>query len=147
MNQNEFLNTMRSALAGKVPATIIEDNIRYYEDYIATQMRQGKTESEVLEGLGDPRLLAKTTIEANKHAENGSVYDDSNMTYDGQEEGKQKEPWLLRFFKAPKWFQRILVFTVLFLLLCIIGTIVGYLLPYVLIGLLVVYVIRLFGKR
>ena len=74
MSQNEFLSTMRSALSGKVPANIIEENIRYYEDYIGTQMRQGKTEAEVLDALGDPRLLARTIIEANKHAEGTDTY-------------------------------------------------------------------------
>ena len=32
MSQNEFLSTMRSALSGKVPANIIEENIRYYDE-------------------------------------------------------------------------------------------------------------------
>ena len=146
MNQNEFLSTMRGALAGKVPANIIEDNIRYYEDYIAAQMRQGKTEAEVLESLGDPRLLAKTTIEANKHAESGSAYDDSNMTYDSEENGKQKESWIFRFFRAPKWLQTVLVFTVVFLLIWVIGTILGAMLPFILIGLLVVFFVRLFRQ-
>ena len=41
------------------------DNVNYYEDYINTEIRKGRTEEEVLESLGDPRLIARTIIQTN----------------------------------------------------------------------------------
>ena len=74
MNRYEFISTLRTALTGKVPGTTVEDNIQYYEEYIEIQLRQGKDEAAVLEALGDPRLLARTIIEANKYAEGTDTY-------------------------------------------------------------------------
>ena len=68
MRQEEFLNIFREALVGKVPDSIIRDNENYYRNYINSQMNSGKTEQEVLDQLGDPRLLAKTIEESNKFA-------------------------------------------------------------------------------
>lgn len=62
MTKQEFIEKLRSALTGKVSADVITDNIRYYEDYINTEIRKGKSEEEVLAALGDPRLIARTII-------------------------------------------------------------------------------------
>ena len=43
---------------GKVAA-----HVRYYEDYIRHEMNRGRSEQEVLEELGDPRLIARTILE------------------------------------------------------------------------------------
>lgn len=66
MGQEEFLSIFSQALAGQVAESRIQENINYYRQYINNQIRQGKTESEVLESLGNPRLLAKTIIERDK---------------------------------------------------------------------------------
>ena len=147
MSQNEFLSTMRSALTGKVPANVIEENIRYYEDYIATQMRQGKTEAEVMNALGDPRLLAKTIIEANKHAEGAATYSDAGTEtyeYDEQASGKKKVHWLFRFLQAPMWLQILLFSLVAFAVIVLVGTVVGALLPFIIIFFLLTFLIGLF---
>lgn len=68
MNCTEFLRQFREALDGKVSEHIIQDNVNYYSSYIKGQIGNGKSESEVLSTLGDPRLLAKTIEESNKFA-------------------------------------------------------------------------------
>ena len=37
--------------------------LEYYSSYIDDEVRKGKTEEEVLEALGDPRLIAKTIVQ------------------------------------------------------------------------------------
>ena len=64
MTKIEFLDTLRKALNGQVPPEIISENLTYYESYISDEMRRGRTETEVLEELGDPRLIARTIIDA-----------------------------------------------------------------------------------
>ena len=66
MDRNEFVSTLRAVLSGEVPAAAVEDNVRYYDSYISQEIAGGKSEREVLESLGDPRLIAKTIIDTNK---------------------------------------------------------------------------------
>ena len=63
MNKEAFIDTLRRALYGKVSDYELTDHVRYYEDYIRQEMNQGRSEQEVLEELGDPRLIARTILE------------------------------------------------------------------------------------
>ena len=61
MTKNEFLSILRDSLAGNGPSDVINENIGYYKDYIENN---DKTESQVLEELGDPRLIARTITDS-----------------------------------------------------------------------------------
>lgn len=63
MDRNEFVSTLRAALTGAVSPAIVEDNVRYYQNYISQEIASGKSEKEILDGLGDPRLIARTIID------------------------------------------------------------------------------------
>ena len=52
MNRDEFLRTLREALAGEVAPNIIEENVRYYDAYITDEVRKGRREEDVIEELG-----------------------------------------------------------------------------------------------
>ena len=62
MTKQEFLEKLRLALNGKVAGNVVTENLQYYEDYINTEIRKGRSEEEVLASLGDPRLIARTII-------------------------------------------------------------------------------------
>ncbi|NLL00667.1 MAG: DUF1700 domain-containing protein [Clostridiales bacterium] len=72
MSKNEFLNLLRQSLEGEVDNSIIEQSIRFYNEYISSQ--SDKSEEEVIKEIGDPRLIAKTIIET----ENASNRDNFN---------------------------------------------------------------------
>lgn len=63
MNKEAFIDTLRRALYGKVSDYELTDHVRYYEDYIRQEMNRGRSEQEILEELGDPRLIARTILE------------------------------------------------------------------------------------
>ena len=65
MNKQEFIDRLRAALNGRVSPNLVIENVNYYEDYINAEIRKGRTEEEVLNTLGDPRLIARTIIETN----------------------------------------------------------------------------------
>lgn len=65
MNKQEFIDRLRMALNGRVSPGLVMDNVNYYEDYINTEIWKGRTEEEVLDSLGDPRLIARTIIQTN----------------------------------------------------------------------------------
>lgn len=72
MSKREFLEELRAALASRVSAQEVTEHVQYYEEYINTQVRMGKTESEVVAGLGEPRLLARNIAESKKYASGGN---------------------------------------------------------------------------
>lgn len=85
MDKQEFLNILRISLNGEVNPVIIEQNIKYYDQYIAQHSQEG--ENEIMEMLGDPRLIAKTIIEA----ERVSNEDNQNLNY--QDERSYNDQW------------------------------------------------------
>ena len=52
MTKREFLEKLRQALNGRMSSGTVADNLQYYEDYINTEIRKGRTEEEVLFELG-----------------------------------------------------------------------------------------------
>ena len=63
MTKFEFSEKLRKALSGRVSHVVVNENVSYYERYIDTEIKKGRSEKEVLEELGDPRLIAKTIID------------------------------------------------------------------------------------
>lgn len=64
VTRDEFLRKLRGELSQNVSDEVIQNQLQYYNDYINEQIRLGNAEEAVVEGLGDPRLLAKTIIDA-----------------------------------------------------------------------------------
>jgi len=64
MSRQDFIDALKRALYGKTDDFTLADHIQYYESYIAQEVATGKSEQEVLNELGDPRLIARTLLEA-----------------------------------------------------------------------------------
>lgn len=77
MSRREFLEVLRGQLSGQMTQGRAAAHVRYYEDYIQSQVRNGRSESDVLAELGDPRLIAKTLIDTDDSA---AVYDESGYS-------------------------------------------------------------------
>lgn len=91
MTKQEFIDRLRAALNGNVSPAQVTENVKYYEEYINTQIRMGKSEAEVLEGLGDPRLIAKSIGAANVGEDGlgagGSYSTDNGYGSDASQQG------------------------------------------------------------
>ena len=66
MTKEEFIKVLRESLYTEITSIEIENNVRYYNEYIDNQIRSGKTIDQVMAELGDPRLIARTIIETSK---------------------------------------------------------------------------------
>ena len=81
MNKKEFMDILRQSLIGEVNDSVIEQSINFYNEYISSQ--SDKSEEEVIDEIGNPRLIAKTIIESEKasygETENREKY--SNRSY------------------------------------------------------------------
>lgn len=61
MSRAEFLDILRESLEGEIPQAELEENLRYYKEYFE---RDARSDEELCEELGDPRLIAKSVTEA-----------------------------------------------------------------------------------
>lgn len=73
MDRQQFIDTLERTLrGGGTPEHIIADNVRYYNGYFADESAKGRSEAEIAEELGDPRLLAKTILEVQEPGGTGA---------------------------------------------------------------------------
>lgn len=96
--KEQFMNELKTALSGQVSTVKYNETVRYYEEYITSQMQAGKTEEEVINSLGSGRLIAKTVIdtaqasgEAEDFYTNQTVYDEEGRN--GDETGNHVSFW------------------------------------------------------
>ena len=59
MGKQEFINTLRQALAGLAPDTVAR-TLAWYEQRFIDGLAAGRTEQEISEDFGDPRKIAQT---------------------------------------------------------------------------------------
>ena len=149
MTKNEFLDKLKMALTGKVSAALVEENMTYYGEYIDSQIRTGKSEKEVMDLLGDPRLIAKTIVQTNdvettQDAEyhEKTVYDDNvcGCDDDGYGDGRNQ----LKVRQIPGWLWTIISIIIILCVISFIFSVVSFLLPFVLPVLVVLFFIKLF---
>ena len=143
MNKQEFLEKLRQALTGRVASSVVAENIKYYEDYINVEVRKGRSEEEVLNQLGDPRLIARTIVETSEgsrsaEGERGSL--DSHHTHSA---GGNADP-LGRGIRIPGWMVLILLLVIVMVVLSFVFSVVTALLPILLPILGVVFLVKLF---
>jgi hypothetical protein len=64
MNKEEFFNELGECLEGQVSEKEYRDSVSYYREYFSEQEALGKSEQEILDQLGSPRLIAHSIIDA-----------------------------------------------------------------------------------
>ena len=151
MSKQEFIDNLRRNLSTVNDYHFVNDTIAYYENYIETEIRMGKTEEQVMQKLGDPRLIAKS-IKATHAPENA----DEQSTYrDFEEEAYSTKRGALdtllrlngRLIKMPSWLVKTIVIVVVLLVLFVLFTVLGWLSPFIFMGLIAYFVYRtFFGK-
>ncbi|HKL79569.1 MAG TPA: hypothetical protein VJ888_03935 [Mobilitalea sp.] len=148
MSKKEFLDILKQTLDGEVDHNTIEQNIKYYSDYIGSgsELEQEKS----LNTLGDPRLIAKTIIESEKIAKekgkytSGQGYSRSKSTASGTQEeqrgSSQGNPFGKRSFftTGVRWYHKAILIALLVLFILVLFTI-----GRILIGLIYVFAIPL----
>lgn len=142
MTKQEFLEQLRRTLASRVGSVVVNENIAYYEEYIVTQVRAGKREEEVIEELGDPRLLARSIADASKRA---------GASEENREAFEEEQSPMQRIYKLPGW----LIFTIVLLLVILVlsavfsvlGVIIRALFPILFPIAIVVFFLRFLQRK
>jgi len=131
MTRQEFLEGLRTALQGEVSAAVLQENLRYYDDYIAAEVGNGRAESEVIDEIGDPRLIARTIMDTSSG--DGTVfgtYEDNDSDYRQERSGQSQRSSgsNIRYYDFSKWYVKLAAIAILVLLVIMILAIIGGLL-------------------
>lgn len=136
MGKQEFLDKLRLSLNGRVTAETLADTMRYYEEYLNTEVRKGRSEEEVLASLGDPRLIARTIVET-KGAETAEA------SREQEREGEVEK----RYLNLPGWVWLVLFLVIAVVILSVVLKILTIMMPVILIILAVSFVVKFFRDR
>ena len=142
MSKQEFINILRASLSGQVSAAVVSENVTYYEDYINSQIRMGRTEQEVLQSLGNPRLIARTIIDASVSGTQGTDNRRGNKEPNNQPEKERRR--LGKAFKLPIWLVLILLLAIIFFIFSLVMKVIFLFAPFLMVMLLVVFLVKLF---
>lgn len=129
MDRTEFMDRLQRSLAGGVNSSQVAENVRYYQDYIDMEIRKGRSEAEVLSTLGDPRLLAKSIIEANKRA---GYVEGTNQNFDEETQTDAGSGQGSRFsgaMRIPGWLILLIVVVIMLLIIGVVFSVISFLAP------------------
>ena len=151
MEKMEFLNVLRIHIQGVDDIAFVNDTMNYYENYIETEIRKGKSEEEVINKLGDPRLIAKSilasrSVESETEGYNESMGDEGTPFVDDKRLHFTTKKG--RVIKIPlvllKWGGLAVGITVIVLFAMLALRIIGFFMPIICLILLVSIVINFF---
>lgn len=167
MTKNEFLEGLMAALNGEVSKAAVNENVRYYKDYIEQEVQRGKSEQEVLDQLGDPALIARTIIDTSGSGQSGysdtygqeSTYSSSQGASEAQKgfhtEFNEEGGFDVKYgrFKVNSWYGKLIlivaVVAVIVLVVSLISGLISLVAPILLPVLLICFLLSLFrqGRR
>lgn len=138
MEKTEFLEQLRQSLSGRIEADKVTDHLRYYEDYINTQMRLGRTENEVLDSLGSPRLIARTITDTQK--DKMKDYREPETSWQRKNASNRRKS----FVRLPRWGIITTVILIFLFLMWLIFSVLAFLAPILIPFMIVVFLFKIF---
>lgn len=146
MSRTEFLDILRSQLAGQMQEGKAAAHVRYYEDYIQSQVRSGRSETEVLNELGDPRLIAKTLIDTDDGSKQEG-YGEYSFCGSGVEPPPQAEKRWKKVLDLSTWQGKAVVIAGAAVAIIVILLVIGAVLPFFIILAVILSIISWLKKR
>ena len=115
MSREEFLEGLEEALAGEVPASVIRENLNYYNSYISQEMAKGRTVDEIVDEIGEPRIVARTIIDSSEAAgeamgDGYGAFEDAGSTYESRTETSSH----VHYSDLSKWYWKLLLMLAVF---------------------------------
>ena len=158
MTREEFLKKLKEALENDLSGRIVQENVSYYESYIIEEIRKGRAESEVIEELGDPWVIARSIIDmaegepGTKEAYYGSAKSSSRQerAADRYTDGMGKSG-NIHVFSMDSWWKKLLVILgligIFLIIIAVIGGIFSLLMPIIVPVLCIALIFRLIRGR
>lgn len=148
MNRLEFLDRLKEALEQELSPQAVQENVAYYNQYISDQISSGKHESEVIDMLGDPWIIARTIIDAGPgQGQEEYVYETPQSGYERKESAGSS----MRVFALDTWWKKLLLILcvagVIMLVFAVITGIVSLIAPILIPVLIIAILLRLLRGR
>lgn len=139
MDRYEFIDSLRRCLSVELSADRVNEHVEYYNQYIDMQLKKGRTEQEILEELGNPRLIAKSIVITEK--EKNNYYNKEESTLNNERNRQSNETVHISFKSI------ITVLIVILLIVVVVAAIfmvfiIRFLLPIILIGVGISFIIK-----
>lgn len=144
MDKQEFLDILRISLNGKVPYEVLNDSMSYYEEYINTEVRMGKTQEQVMETLGDPRLIARTIVQT-KGVEQDEPEARYRDTAEDAENAGTENMWRKIMTKVPGWVWSVLFIALIVLVVTAAFRLFIFFLPVIVVVAVVIFLFNFFN--
>ena len=157
MSKTEFLDILYNQLSGQMPEGSVAAHVQYYRNYIEDEQQKGRTETDILNDLGDPRLIARTLLDTEVDAgnpQNGSTYsaiyneaDSDYNEYDSSDSARghvKKHSFKL---DLSTWYGKVAVILIAAVVLLLLVTILGILIPVVIVAGVIMYIVSQFRKQ
>ena len=140
-----------------MPEGSVAAHVQYYRNYIEDEQQKGRTETDILNDLGDTRLIARTLLDTEVGAgnpQNGSTYsatyneaDSDYNEYDSSDSARghvKKHSFKL---DLSTWYGKVAVILIAAVVLLLLVTILGILIPVVIVAGVIMYIISQFRKQ
>ena len=157
MSKTEFLDILYNQLSGQMPEGSVAAHVQYYRNYIKDEQQKGRTETDILNDLGDPRLIARTLLDTEVGAgnpQNGSTYsaiyneaDSDYNEYDSSDSARghvKKHSFKL---DLSTWYGKVAVILIAAVVLLLLVTILGVLIPVMIVAGVIMYIVSQLRKR
>ena len=157
MSKTEFLDILYNQLSGQMPEGSVAAHVQYYRNYIEDEQQKVRTETDILNDLGDPRLIARTLLDTEVGAgnpQNGSTYsaiyneaDSDYNEYDSSDSARghvKKHSFKL---DLSTWYGKVAVILIAAVVLLLLVTILGILIPVVIVAGVIMYIVSQFRKQ
>ena len=157
MSKTEFLDILYNQLSGQMPEGSVAAHVQYYRNYIEDEQQKGRTETDILNDLGDPRLIARTLLDTEVGAgnpQNGStysaIYNEADSDYN-EYDSSDSARWHVKkhSFKLDlsTWYGKVAVILIAAVVLLLLVTILGILIPVVIVAGVIMYIVSQFRKQ
>lgn len=140
MNRHEFLKQLEHALEAEMNPAKVRGHVDYYRSYIAEEVKNGKSEKEVMDLLGDPWVIARSIIDSPLNET------EDQYTYADYEEAEQEAPFgtpEIKIKKITGWKMAAVCVGIVLILVLVISLLTGLIsmLAPVLVPLFVIWIV------
>lgn len=140
MNRHEFLKQLEHVLEAEMNPAKVREHVDYYRSYIAEEVKNGKSEKEVMDLLGDPWVIARSIIDSPLNET------EDQYTYADYEEAEQEAPFgtpEIKIKKITGWKIAAVCVGIVLILVLVISLLTGLIsmLAPVLVPLLVIWIV------
>ena len=150
MTKEDFIKELRSALSGEVNLNELNENIQYYDQYLSQEQQKGRTIDEIVEEIGNPRLIARTIIDTSSNVSStSSFYDQETEQEDGIPNNRNDRNFsrTIRNTKIGIWVAILIVILVVIGVFAILGRMIILFAPILIPLLLISIAVRLLTRR